>query len=161
MGAPVTLDRIRYEEEADLYPTDALTGLSTAFMGFCAGFLGRQDCVWVADARLDATCVDIDLERLDEMTPMYPAAWRFVHADVFEYARQRYAQGARFDVVSLDPPTNLFDRVADTVDLWCRLARQVVIVGTARGTPLGWHISSVIRRSHYQGGTYWTVLERR
>jgi hypothetical protein len=150
--------------EARLYPRAALEGMSTAFMGFCAGFLGRQDCVWVAEAGLDATCVDLDAPKLKEMRDMYPDGWVFVEADVFDYARQRYAQGARFDVVNLDPPTNLFERAADTIGLWCGLARSVVILGIGRhtslGIPDGWKVRDVRRRSTFAGGTYWTTLEK-
>jgi hypothetical protein len=162
MAARVSLDQVRSEEDTALYPSEALDGLSSAFMGFCAAFLGRQDCVVVADAGLTATCVDIDEPRLEEMRPLYPIGWRFVHADVFNYAALRYAQGARFDVVSLDPPTNLFQQVADNADLWCGLARRVVILGTGHHTlleePYGWTVTEAVRRSHFRGGTYWTTL---
>ncbi len=160
----MSLADIRYSEEAHLYPSDALDGLQSCLAGFCAGFLGRQDCVWIAEAGLDAVAVDIDPERLAEMRPLYPAGWEFVEADVFEYARQRYAQGARFDVVNLDPPTNLFDRCADDADLWCSLARRIVILGVGRHTeldvPVGWELLNVTKRSRFEGGTYWTVLGR-
>ena len=68
MGALLSLD----ESERHLYPVEALRGLRTALMGFCAAFLGRQDCVWVEEAGLVATCVDTDAERLFEMAGLYP-----------------------------------------------------------------------------------------
>lgn len=157
------LTLVRSEADTALYPSDALDGLTTAFMGFCAAFLGRQDCVPVADAGLDAVCVDIDEPRLDEMRPLYPAGWQFVHADVFNYAAMRYAQGARWDVVSLDPPTNLFQEVADEAELWTGLARRAVVLGTGNWTvleePAGWEVTGIIRRSHFRGGAYWTILK--
>ncbi len=157
------LATVRSEADAALYPADALDGLSTAFMGFCAAFLGRQDCVQVADAGLDAVCVDIDQPRLDLMRPLYPSGWEFVHADVFNYAQMRYAQGGRWDVVSLDPPTNLFQDVADTANLWCSMARRVVILGSGFHTvvdePNGWKVTEIVRRSHFRGGAYWTILK--
>ncbi len=157
------LTLVRSEADAALYPSDALDGLTSAFMGFCAAFLGRQDCVPVADAGLDAVCVDIDEPRLDEMRPLYPVGWQFVHADVFNYAEMRYAQGARWDVVSLDPPTNLFQEVADEAELWTNLARRAVILGTGNWTvleePAGWEVTGIIRRSHFRGGAYWTILK--
>jgi hypothetical protein len=44
------------------------------------------------------------------------------------------------------------------------MARKAVILGTGVGTevsaPDGWHVSDVRKRSDYDGGVYWTVLER-
>ena len=55
----------------------------------------------------------LDAERLFEMAAIYPDEWTFVCDDVFDYARRRYAEGRTYDLVSLDPPTNLFERCAD------------------------------------------------
>lgn len=148
----------------DIYPTETLSGLATAFVGFCGGFDGRQDCAHIAASGLEAVCVDRSAARLEGMRDLYPSSWRFIEADVYEYADQRYAQGARYDVVSLDPYTNQFQECADHVELWCSLARVAVIMGTGRQTtlkrPSGWDEHERLRRSGYQGGTYWTVLEK-
>jgi hypothetical protein len=148
----------------DVYPDSHLKGLATAFVGFCGGFDGRQDCAHIAAAGLEAVCVDRSARRLEGMRELYPSAWQFVVADVYAYADMRYAQGARFDVVSLDPYTNQFQECADHIDLWCSLARVVVIIGTGRQThiplPDGWFFGDQIRRSGYQGGTFWTLLGR-
>lgn len=148
----------------DIYPDEKLQGLATAFVGFCGGFDGRQDCAHIAEAGLEATCVDRSAARLEGMQDLYPAGWRFIEADVYEYAAQRYAQGARFDVVSLDPYTSQFQECADRLGLWCGLARAVVVMGTGRLTefkvPEWWSVTDRVRRSGYQGGTFWSVLEK-
>ena len=149
-------------EEGLLYPREALRGLRTALVGFCAAFLGRQDCAWIEDAGLVATCVDLDADRLDEMRELYPGEWSFVCDDIYRYAKTLYAFGYQFDLVSLDPPTNQFTRCADNAELWCALARRLVVLGTGRYTSLvvpdGWALSSTHYRSDFQGGVYWTTL---
>lgn len=148
-------------QEQLLYPR--LEGMSTALIGFCAAFHGQQDCVWVAEAGMDAVCVDTDPVRLSEMEAMYPEGWRFVCRDMFAYAQEQHEQGAVFDLVSLDPFTNLFDRCAAHAGLWCSLAARMVILGIGRDTrldvPEGWRLAGLIRRSDFAGGTFWATLE--
>lgn len=145
------------------YPRTLLEGVTTALAGFCAAFLGRQDCVWLADAGVHTICVDVDEDRLREMRPLYPRDWVFLVDDIYGYAASQAAYGREFDLVTLDPPTNQFDRVAHRLPLWCSLARSLVIVGTpgyvVGDQPKGWQITDHIRRSDFAGGVYWTVLE--
>ena len=146
----------------DVYPTSALEGLASAFVGFAGGFSGRQDSAHIHQAGLQAVCVDRDPDRLMGMRDLYPDNWEFVTADVYQYATMRYAQGARFDVVSLDPYTSQFQECANYIDLWCRLAMSVIVIGVGKttdlATPDGWCQDSFLKRSRYQGGTYWAVL---
>lgn len=127
---------------------------------FCAAFHGRQDALWIADAGLDATCVDTDGDKLAEMEAVYPDGWEFVTGDAFNYAA---AAKRQWDVVSLDPFSALFQRVADELPLWCSRARRAVLLGTGVGTkveaPDGWRVTEVLERSGFQGGVYWTVLQ--
>ncbi len=148
----------------NVYPADLLHGLSTAFVGFAGGNYGRQDCAFIQAAGLEAVCVEKDAARLEELKAAYPASWQYVDQDVYEYARLRHAQGARWDVVSLDPYTNLFQDAADQLPLWCSIARRYVILGTGletrRRIPSGWHRVGRWNRSTYQGGTYWVALRK-
>jgi hypothetical protein len=158
------LDDVRQDAAASLYPGDRLSGLRSALMGFCAAFHGAQDCVWVADAGLPAvTAVDIDERRLSEMSAIYPATWGFIASDLFIFAAGRYAEDASYDLVSLDPPSDLFQTVADLTGLWCGLADRLVVIGTGRHTllepPPGWDETDRITRSTRTGGVYWSVLE--
>jgi hypothetical protein len=138
-----------------------LAGCESALVLFAAAWLGRQDAVYMADAGLVATCVDRDETRLLEMRSFYPNDWRFVCADVFEFAEQT---GDQWDVVSLDPFTNEFQRCAQLLPLWCDLARDAVVVATGPGVamsiPDGWRMSEMRRRSDFKGGVYWAVLTR-
>lgn len=163
MAAPLTLQDVREEAWGRLYPRDRLQGLETALAGFCAGFLGRYDCVWLEDAGLQATCVDTDPYLLDQMAAIYPPDWVFVNQDIFDYADLCYAKGATFDVVCMDPWTNMFDVVGEAVDLWCSLARHLVVLGSGRNRvtpPDGWEVVSIVQRSTFRGGVYWTTLGR-
>jgi hypothetical protein len=156
----VTLDQIREPAAGKLYPRHVLVGCADALVLFAAAFHGKQDAIWMADAGLTATCVDLDGERLEEMRAVYPDGWRFEQADVFSYAVRT---PDKFDVVSIDCPTNLFEDCAELLPLWCRIARKAVVLGCALKTPYeipsGWRQTDLLFRSNFQGGTYWRVFE--
>ena len=160
----LTLDAVRAESAPHRFPQHVLKGCESALVLFAAAFHGRQDAVWMADAGLKATCVDTDRIKLHEMKAAYPARWKFVEADAFLFARDNAELPPQWDVVSLDPWSSLFQRVADALPLWCSLARRAVLLGTGVGTdvvvPEGWRVSEVLERSGFKGGVYWTVLER-
>jgi hypothetical protein len=144
------------------YPVRVLEGCETALLLFAAGFHGRQDGIFVADAGLTATCVDIRPERLHDMAAVYPSAWEFLVDDAFDYVEQTERQ---WDVVSVDCPSGMFQRCADLIETWCDLARRVVVLGasaeSARSVrrPLPWAMTSLVKRSDYRGGVYWAVME--
>jgi hypothetical protein len=155
----VTLAEIQGGAAPSIYPRAVLEGCDTALVLFAAAFHGQQDAVWMADAGLTATCVDVDAEKLGEMEQVYPADWEYVYGDAFAYAA---AADRTWDVVSLDPPSNLFGRCAKLLPTWCGLARRAVILGTGQDTvidePEDWRVSECVRRSNFGGGCYWTVL---
>jgi hypothetical protein len=157
---PVTLAEIRSTADG-IYPVSVLEGCDSALVLFAAGFLGRQDGIFIADAGLDATCVDIRPALLHEMASMYPASWEFFVEDSFEYAATTQRQ---WDLVSVDCPSGMFQRCADSIETYCHLARRAVVLGTGMTTfpwvPGGWVLSNLLRRSSFAGGTYWAVLER-
>lgn len=163
MNAPETLEEIRSPVDGLSFPCPALAGSSTALVLFAAGFWGRQDAYWIADAGLHATCIDIDHEKLDEMAAVYPTSWDFLEADAYDWAE---ATTSRWDVVTVDCPSAHFDRCAERVALWCQLARRLVVLGAGRHqrdaieAPAGWAVTDIRRRSNYDGGVYWVVLER-
>lgn len=141
------------------YPHSVLVGCETALVVFCAAFRGYQDAWWIAEAGLRATCVDNDRAKLDEMGAIYPKDWEWLCLDAYEGNPDR-----TWDVVSLDPWSNQFTRCADMIGTWCKLARHAVILGTGVDTivraPAGWVVSERRKRSAYDGGVFWTVLER-
>lgn len=158
----VSLDAIREQGAADLYPRHVLAGCKDALVLFAAAFHGKQDAVWIADAGLTATCVDVDQFKLMQMEDAYPDDWEFVCADVFEYAARTDHQ---WDVVSIDCPSNLFVRCAEILPLWCLLARKAVVLGcegrTLAAIPDGWRETERLHRSNFAGGVYWAVIELR
>lgn len=156
----VTLEQVRAQAAPDLYPRHVLVGCEDALVLFAAAWHGKQDAVWIAEAGLTATCVDLDVDRLTEMAEAYPPDWQFVDMDVFDYANRAERL---WDVVSIDAPTNLFDRSAELLPLWCLLARKAVVVGCGKQTvfvtPTGWERTDVVHRSNFQGGVYWAVFQ--
>jgi hypothetical protein len=156
----VTLEQVRAGASERLYPRHVLGG-RTALVLFAAAFHGQQDAVWMAEAGLTATCVDVDAEKLGEMEQVYPSDWDYVYGDAFAFA---LATERQWDIVSLDPPSNLFDRCAELLPMWCRLADMGVILGHGKNTavmpPDGWWISDQVKRSTFAGGCYWTVIRR-
>ena len=164
MGSLI-LEDLRDNASGKAYPRQALRGHRRALILFAAGFLGRQDAFWVADAGMDATCVDVDEGKLRLMETLYPPSWAFVESDAFLFAESERALARTWDVVSLDPPTNLFDDCAQELPTWCGLAEHVVILGVGKTTqwtvPDGWYTADVRERSMFRGGVYWAVIRKR
>lgn len=156
------LDAVRRQADVT-YPRDRLDDIETALMCFCAAFVGRQDCIWLADAGISATAIDTDEYGIEVMKRAYPDSWEFVTGDVYDYAAKRYAEGMSYDLVSLDPSSNQFDQAADLCPLWCGIADKLVIIGTGEKTvispPFGWKETDRVFRSPRYGGCYWAVLE--
>lgn len=156
--APDSLDDVRVEADRELYPRRVLAGCETALVLFAGAFFGRQDAVWIHDAGMRATCVDV--RPLDAMAALYPAGWEFVEADAFEFCER---SGGQWDVVSVDCPTNLFRRCAESLPLFCDLARRAVVLGSDGSrvvAPAGWVVTETRQRSSFRGGVYWDVIER-
>ena len=159
----VALAEVGAAAQGNPYPTGILEGHETALCLFAAGFYGAQDGYWIHQAGLRATCVDIRPGRLAEMKQMYPDDWDFVVEEVFDFTERAEIERRRWDIVSVDCPSGMFDECAEHADLWCSVARHAVILGTGRNTavspPDGWTATGKVRRSNYQGGVYWSVLE--
>ena len=159
----VTLEAVRRETAPHRYPRHVLQGCESALVLFAAAFGGRQDAVWMAEAGLRATCVDLDAKRLVEMASAYPDDWSFSQADAFSFSESAAADGLQWDVVSLDPFTNLMQECANLLPLWCHLARKAVVLGTHGDTdvvaPTGWRVVETLPRSSFNGGVFWTVLQ--
>lgn len=161
---PASLAEIQDPADYTPYPTDKLAGHRTALCMFCAAWWGRQDAYWLADAGLLTDCVDIDADKLEQMQRVYPNDWSFHDWDAFTFGEVAAERGTLWDVVSLDPFTNLIPQCVDQIPLWCKLARHLVIIGTLHSTPVwapwGWRATEQRHRSDNYGGVYWTVLER-
>jgi hypothetical protein len=138
----------------------------TALCLFSAAWYGRQDAYWIAKHGMRGTCVDLDGDRLDEMARVYPTDWEFDAADVFYYAEGAVDSGLRWDVITLDPYTNLFEKCAAMLPTWCALANRVVVLGHGNyrlrepEAPEGWEQAARIKRSDFKGGIYWLVYRK-
>jgi hypothetical protein len=161
LRAPSTLAEVR--GAASVFPSDVLESCDSALMLFCAGFYGRNDCIWLQEAGLlDVVGIDLDAGKLDVMRELYPEDWRFVCVDAF-VAAHVFKAGA-YDLVCVDAFAGEHaDRALQMLDEWTRIARRSVVL-TAIGkpehdVPSGW-TSRFVHRSDHEGGCYWLVLER-
>lgn len=147
---PETLKDVR--REARPYPTWLLPKEGTALGLFAAGFLGWNDVIWFEQAGLQTTCVDLDGDRLFQMSTIYPGGWEFHVQDAWEFSEHAARQQRTWDVVSVDPFTgDAGDRAADTIYLWTSLARRLVTLTVTSRThlniPEGWTASYFPRSS--------------
>jgi 16S rRNA G966 N2-methylase RsmD len=157
----VAIEEIRENANwREVFPRDALDGCTSALLLFCAAKLGAYDGVRVLERGItDVTAVDKHAGYLRAMRELYPREWDFVQADAWEFT----AQASRtWDFVSVDPPTDLAEQVAEDLDLWAALAERSLIVGTHESLdpPEGFEVVELLRRSEHEGGWHWLVLRR-
>ena len=113
----------------NLYPTDILKECKTGLCLFGAGFLGANDCIHMHNAKLNVTVLDIDDKKLKEMEELYPKKWTFLMSNATEWVPNTVNNGVlKWDIVSVDAPTNMFEWVRDNFDLIARLANKYLVV---------------------------------
>lgn len=157
------------------YPRFLTAGCQTGLLLFAAGFYGRSDAVWLADAGLACLAVDRDALRLEAMARLYPDSWAWVCADAFAFADSLAASNADaerrygrrgWDLVSIDPPIGLCRRAFQRLPDWLSLARHaatITIVGDQLREvadwqpPDGWQVQTVAMRS---AASAWLGLRR-
>lgn len=155
----LTYDRVN--ENAAPYPAYLLPEGGTALGVFSAAFHGWNDVIHFARKDMIVHCVDLDAEKLAQMSRIYPSVWAYTVEDAWQFAERAVAQDRHWDVVSVDPWLGTAaDRVAETLPLWCSLARQLVTVTSLireqPHAPDGW-THSVFPRNARVG---WMVLQR-
>lgn len=142
------------------YPRQVLEHARNALVLFGCALNGENDGSWIAGAGIPTVCVDIVGERTGGMRGAYPDDWEFVVADAFEWVKHT---SDRFDLVSVDPPSNLSAAAADHLTEWLRVTNQTLVLGMQFETmnrahvPAGWMVSETVRRSAV---SVWLVLER-
>lgn len=149
-NVPKSLEEIIEENYNAPFPKYALSQCETALMLFCAGFYGRNDCVWVAEAGLtNVVCIDTDQEKLDVMRKLYPVKWSFVCTDVYKV--QLYE---KYDLVVADIPLGQFEESRNWYSKWCNLAIKYVLVAAdpnqiinAGLLPRDWKVKATIMRT--------------
>ena len=157
---PDTLEGVRDPDDRS-FPTGVLRSCRSALVLFSSAWYGMQDAYYVAAAGLRATCVDIRNDNFEDMARLYPEGWEFVQADAYEFVR---STRRRWDVVTVDCPSGHFQKCADLLPVFCRLARVAVVLGSGVDTrvdvPAGWRLLTRNRRSRMYGGVFWTVVAR-
>lgn len=176
-----TLADVRASASKGAFPTERLAGLRTAGAFFCAAFLGRQDVIHLSDAGLNVEAFDTDAPLVAKMEAIYPGQVHVHVADAFAVAANYARIGIKYDVVTVDPWTNMVTQALDVLPTWCALARRLVLVNVTapwfreRGLEpnevvfqlwidrtfpdLSWRIVELRKRSDHVGGVYWAVLE--
>jgi hypothetical protein len=113
---------------------------------------------------MQATCVDLNATRLEEMQRIYPQDWKFQDWDAFTFRDASIHNNRKWDVVTADPYTgDAMGRCHAELAAWCKLATKAVVMGSTvkqviERAPVGWKISDRVYRGDYEGGVYWTVL---
>ena len=153
-----TFDSI--SRQARYYPSYLLKDQKTALALFAAGFLGWNDVVHFARARLICTCVDVDQDNLFEMARVYPDGWEFRAQDAWEFAERATEAGRQWDVMSIDPFfESCAQKVWDSIDMFLPLARNLITLTVHRDTEVetpGW-TQSYFSRGENVG---WMVMKR-
>lgn len=150
------------------FPRSVLHERQDALLLFGAGLLGANDGYWIAHAGMEGTVVDIDDDKLAEMSNLYPNDWAFVRSDVFEYVEENLASElATFDIVCVDPPMAEISRSLAWLDEYTLLAHHAVLhtielsddgmTYATMAVPAGWKTRYVMRNDVVG----WLVLERR
>jgi hypothetical protein len=147
--------------EARPYPTYLLENAETGLCLFSAAFMGHNDVIHFALEDVQTTCVDVDTEKLHAMVGLYPAEWKFVERDAWEFAEAAAAIGQRWDVVSVDTfRGNATERSLADLGVWCAIAEQAVVAtledGQTYEVPEGWTPHLLRRNSE----VFWLVLTR-
>lgn len=136
-------------------PEEARTGLCL----FGAAFNGANDAAFMLDADLTVTVVDTDAAALTEMEKHYPSDWKFVCCDAFRFARDAGTRGARWDVVSVDPFTNLMSAVVRRWALFDKLTTMMLVIGARPDDDLK-YLPDVAQEMKRSGIASWLVLRR-
>lgn len=161
MGAVTTYGSLEHVAmQARPYPTHLLEGCETGLVLFAAAFLGHNDAIHFALEDVQTTCVDVNADRLEEMSELYPDEWRFVADDAWHFA-ERHVGRDQWDAVSVDTFTGeAMDRSLQNLGLWGSLARKFVTVTLTDGA--SYTVPSGFNSYHFERGpgVYWLVLER-
>jgi hypothetical protein len=164
---PDSLDELRKENAKTPFPKFVLRNCDSALMLFCAGFYGKNDCVWVEQANVkDVTAVDTDASKLRVMQELYPPGWKFACADVYRFTVGATSQALKFDLVVADVPLTQFEYSKDWYKSWCWLSDRYVLI-TAEAEPLvsvvgllprDWKVKGTIQRTSQSS---WLLLSKR
>jgi hypothetical protein len=147
------------------FPTFALKGARTAACVFCAAFTGRQDVAYVEAAGVrDVTLVDSGVELMRDMAKRFPKYHREIRD--WRVALERWEnEDRRFDVITLDPWTNMDEEVQREVRRFAELAKRWLVLGVGQRDHIycieylmGLDVHLVMRNP--QTGAMWLAIRR-
>jgi hypothetical protein len=147
---------------------------------YVAQFFGKNDVIHVYKSGIpEVVLVDLDQQKLDHMTKIYPPNWELHHGDAIQVARRFADAGRQFDLVVCDPYSGMVQdilkdnlqpfrsiakkcimhfmsveemtRLADSTDFDKLAAAYRKLDPTAR-------LVELIKRSSHRGGVYWAVI---
>lgn len=109
------------------YPTEYLKECHSALCLFGAGFHGANDVIHMYDADVrSVSVVDIDEEKMDWMKIEYPMRYKYYNQDVFDFINS--VKGPTWDIVSVDPPTALFNKCLERLPELMWLSNKYVAI---------------------------------
>jgi hypothetical protein len=142
------------------FPKHLLPHCDSGLCLFGAGFYGANDAIhmYIEDIkRVDI--VDIDEQKMKEMSKTYTTGWGFTVMDVVQWIDE-WAVGATWDIVSVDPPVAMQEWCIFNLKAICNLANKYVVLSTndqwAEWLTEEYSVKEVLRRS---ANTYLIVLE--
>lgn len=162
----MTLDDVRKSANT-AYPSDLLSGCQTGLLLFGAGFYGRNDGIHFYDAAIDATVVDSDSVKVQDMYGIYVVGdrslerWDWIITDAFEYMRN-VGIHEYWDVVSVDCPMNLIPRCYGHADQFAASANKLLTITCSAHTDPsgkripGWEWRGLRPRTEQSAWATWT-----
>jgi hypothetical protein len=146
--------------EARVYPAHLLREAGTGLCLFAARFYGVNDAIHMARQDMTLTLVDTS-DRVLEMADLYGPDATAHHGDAWELAELWAKQRRTWNAVSCDTFTgDPMTRSLNSLELWCKLAKDVVTVTHVPGAPYtvpdGWKGWLFPRNDRVN----WLVLER-
>ncbi len=166
------------------FPTEILRECNTATAFFSAAFYGTNDVIHLYINGLnEVTINDIHEGKMYVMEQAYPSSWSFITGDAFDLAKEQNDNGKLFDIVIVDPFSNLAPRVFDEFfELFFSLSKRYFVltimyqmfvdldVEPTDITKFSKVVSEkfnqdincieILQRSTHLGGAYWAVFEK-
>jgi hypothetical protein len=152
---PKSLKQLREANAHFPFPRYVLQTCDNALMLFCAGFYGKNDCVWVEEAGItNVTAVDIDQDKVNVMKSLYPDEWEFLVEDVYSFTAKATSKGLEYTLVVADVPLTQFESSRPWYKHWCLLSTKYVLITAeanafvrAGHLPRDWKVKAVINRT--------------
>lgn len=128
---------------------------------YCGGFLGMNAAAFVADAGIASyEGVDTDVGKLDQMKAAYPASFRFTCMEEEFVVAGHIQNGAKFDLVIVDPWTNGIPAIWARVEQFKQLLAPggLLLLGALNEEKAAHPEIPFHHRGDYIGGVWWGMI---